>query len=318
MVPDAPAAAVTAPNYVLEESLSSQRLWKESAGQRPPQPVEERAFYEKMWAQNFARSQVDYQIPADVLTAASPISLNPFADGAEDDGAHHHHHLLLQHPDTTATGNGNVAEAALVHRMNDDAMLRHNLDNYAATKKEVKDSAGEGNLTIVMRGDNVFGTTVSKSFARTNEVGDVIAGADTINISIASYRVVESLKHGKYAQFLVIYREGSIRDTVGIWKRYSDFEELANKVTQAHEGCTAALANISPLAVAEEPETEHLPNAITSWRLLKKRKRWYRCLDAGYLSLKVFLLERFLHDILFESSNPHLLRDFVAVDADLS
>ena len=60
----------------------------------------------------------------------------------------------------------------------------------------------------------------------------------------------------------------------------------------------------------EESETEHLPNAITSWRLLKKRKRWYRCLDAGYLSLKVFLLERFLHDILFESSSPQLLRDF--------
>ena len=68
---------------------------------------------------------------------------------------------------------------------------------------------------------------------------------------------------------------------------------------------------MSPLHITEEPETEHLPNAITSWRLLKKRKRWYRCLDAGYLSLKVFLLERFLHDILFESSSPQLLRDFV-------
>lgn len=129
--------------------------------------------------------------------------------------------------------------------------------------------------------------------------------------------MVESTKYGKYAQFLVIYREGSIRDTVGIWKRYSDFEELANKVTHSHESCVAALANISPLSVAEEPEIEHLPNAITSWRLLKKRKRWYRCLDAGYLSLKVFLLERFLHDILFESSSPQLLRDFVGVSQGL-
>ena len=49
--------AVTAPTYVLEESLSSQKLWKNTAGNRPPQPVEERAFFEKMWAQNFARSQ---------------------------------------------------------------------------------------------------------------------------------------------------------------------------------------------------------------------------------------------------------------------
>jgi hypothetical protein len=304
------AAAVTAPNYVLEESLSSQRLWKESAGQRPPQPVEERAFYEKMWAQNFARSQVDYKMPVDVLTAASPISLNPFADGTEDDNLGGYTNTIPQ--DAVGVASGDVAEAALVHRMNDDMLLH----NYTSVKKEVKDSAGEGNLTVLMRGDNVFGTTVSKSFARTNEAGDVIAGVYTINISIASYRVVESAKHGKYAQFLVIYREGSIRDTVGIWKRYRDFEELAHKVTQSHEGCAAVLANISPLSVAEEPETEHLPNAITSWRLLKKRKRWYRCLDAGYLSLKVFLLERFLHDILFESSNPHLLRNFVGVDAE--
>ena len=125
---------------------------------------------------------------------------------------------------------------------------------------------------------------------------------------------VQSQKHGKYAQFLVIYREGSIRDTIGVWKRYSDFVELSKMVTQAHEGCASVIANMSPLAVTEEHEVEHLPNAITSWRLLKKRQRWYRCLDAGYLSLKVFLLERFLHDILFESSSPDLLRDFVGAD----
>ena len=57
-------------------------------------------------------------------------------------------------------------------------------------------------------------------------------------------------------------------------------------------------------------------NTLTIHRkLLKKRQRWYRCLDAGYLSLKVFLLERFLHDILFESSNPQILRDFVGTNS---
>ncbi len=124
----------------------------------------------------------------------------------------------------------------------------------------------------------------------------------------------QSKKQGKYAQFLVIYREGSIRDTIGVWKRYSDLQELSKKVTQLNDGCAAVIANMSPLAVAEEHEVEHLPNAITSWRLATKRQRWYRCLDAGYLSLKVFLLERCLHDILFESSSPNLLRDFVGVE----
>jgi hypothetical protein len=130
--------------------------------------------------------------------------------------------------------------------------------------------------------------------------------------SLTSFK---SKKHGKYAQYLVIYREGGIRDTIGVWKRYSDFKRLSEKVTNSNGSCVSVLANMSPLAITEEHDVEHLPNAITSWSILKKRQRWYRCLDSGYLSLKVFLLERFLHDILFESSSPTLLREFVGVDA---
>ena len=140
-----------------------------------------------------------------------------------------------------------------------------------------------------------------------------LAGSSVIQSNLM-FDCFQSKKHGKYAQYLVIYREGSIRDTIGVWKRYSDFKELSEKVTNSHESCVSHLANLSPLAITEEHEVEHLPNAITSWRLLKKRQRWYRCLDAGYLSLKVFLLERFLHDILFESSSPALLREFVGAE----
>eukprot|EP00339_Tiarina_fusa_P005320 CAMPEP_0117057456 /NCGR_PEP_ID=MMETSP0472-20121206/39897_1 /TAXON_ID=693140 ORGANISM="Tiarina fusus, Strain LIS" /NCGR_SAMPLE_ID=MMETSP0472 /ASSEMBLY_ACC=CAM_ASM_000603 /LENGTH=514 /DNA_ID=CAMNT_0004774365 /DNA_START=182 /DNA_END=1726 /DNA_ORIENTATION=+ len=315
---DAAAMAVTAPNYVLEESLSSQRLWKDTAGQRPPQPVEERAFFEKMWAQNFVRSRVEYEMPVEVLTATTPISLSPFADGnfENDRGGMTDYNLAGASRDDTDTHS--VAEAALISRLNDPRPSHtssepHHLQQQIINKT-VKGSGSDGDLTVMVKGDNVFGTTVSKSFARPGVRGGPIQGVDTVNISVASYRVVESTKRGKYAQFLVIYREGSIRDTIGVWKRYSDFQELSKKVTQAHEGCAAVIANMSPLAVTEEVEVEHLPNAITSWRLLKKRQRWFRCLDAGYLSLKVFLLERFLHDILFESSSPNLLREFVGTD----
>ena len=79
--------AVTDPNYELKESLSSQRLWKDSAGTRPPQPVEERAYFEKLWLDNFAQSSVNYQMPDNVLTASSPISLCLFADGSLIDSA---------------------------------------------------------------------------------------------------------------------------------------------------------------------------------------------------------------------------------------
>ncbi|CAB9530875.1 expressed unknown protein (Partial), partial [Seminavis robusta] len=77
----AAAMAVTAPTYVLEESLSSQRLWKYTAGNRPPQPMEERMFYEKMWAQNFARSQVNYKCPSMCSRPRRPFPSAPLLEG---------------------------------------------------------------------------------------------------------------------------------------------------------------------------------------------------------------------------------------------
>ena len=201
--------AVTAPTYVLEESLSSQRLWKDTAGNRPPQPVEERAFYEKMWAQNFAKSQVNYQIPVDVLTATSPISLNPFAEPMEvspvdapGDGG-----TLQQY--TPANTRNTIASSRGANRdksSDEDGDFRSSglkeeprhppptmlppLNNQHVVNKTAKTESGE-DLTVLVRGDNVFGTTVSKSFARSDEQGGPMTGVDTVNISIASYRVVE-------------------------------------------------------------------------------------------------------------------------------
>jgi hypothetical protein len=173
--------------------------------------VEERAFFEKMWAQNFARSQVEYKMPVEVLTATTPISLSPFADGNFDtsakemsnynlgvptsaDAGHHHH--------TGGSGAGgkqtDVAEATLVSRLNDprgghsvvSGMSGSGLGHEVVNQK-VKGSGSDGDLTVLIKGDNVFGTTVSKSFARPSINGGPISGVDTVNISIASYRVVE-------------------------------------------------------------------------------------------------------------------------------
>lgn len=335
--------AVTAPTYVLEESRSTQNLWKQTAGNRPPQPVEDRAYYEMIWAQNFARSQVKYDMPLEILTASSPISLSPFADSTfvdnENDADCTNYNLAAPFntnitnrigaagkkdggqdsadPTWVKTAEADAAEATLIHGILRSAgagkqnytslkSLGPHHHHHTLVNKKVKGPGSGGDLTVLVRGDNVFGTTVSKSFAKKPDRA-LRSGNDTVSISIASYRVVESKKHGKYAQYLVIYTEGSFRDTVGVWKRYSDFATLSRKITATQQEC-------SPLSITEDNDTELLPNALTSWRLLKKRQRWYRCLDAGYLSLKVFLLERFLHDILFESSDPEILRDFVGVD----
>lgn len=312
--------AVSAPTYVLEESISSQKLWRHTAGNRPPQPVEERAYFEQIWAQNFLQSQVKYQAPLDVLLANSPIHLSPYADGGFSDTADEIVNYNVAYHNPTVFGGGadrknsnkinevEVAEATILQRTN------NGMSPVAGGNKVMSDS--DGTLTVLVKGDNVFGTTVSKSFARPDRSQRI----DTISISIASYRVVQPKQRGKkYAQFLVVYREGSFQNTVGVWKRYSDFDALAHTVASGQYGCSecsSILSGIHPLTVdhGEREEKEVLPNALTSWRLLKKRQRWYRCLDAGYLSLKVFLLERFLHDVLFECSDPQILRDFIGVD----
>lgn len=193
--------AVTAPTYVLEESKSSQKLWKKTAGTRPPQPVEERQFYEKIWAQNFQRSQVDYKIPTDVLTATSPISLSPFSDpslpGPSDyigTNSEHAGGTVPTEDAAVSSITGKTAGAAGFYassatsrsRNRKEAMMEPHNHHHTLVNKKVKDDGTDDELTVLVRGDNVFGTTVSKSFTTDDKLA-----IDTVSISIASYRVVE-------------------------------------------------------------------------------------------------------------------------------
>ena len=192
---EAAVQAVTAPNYVLEESLSNQLLWKKTAGNRPPQPVEERAFFEAQWAENFAMSEVKYRMPAEVLTATTPVSLNPFADGnfgsvgtsvAEVGGAKiggGNHHDVADIVSSFVVPGGTSGHGTSAAHHNPHLQKPHRV---------VRSSSGSGrNLIVYAKGDNVFGTTVSKSFPRPSINGELVSGVNTLNISIASYRVVE-------------------------------------------------------------------------------------------------------------------------------
>ena len=224
--------AVTAPTHVLEESLSNQKLWKHTAGNRPPQPVEERAFFEKMWAQNFTRSKVKYEIPVEVLTASTPISISPFNDDGfiGEEGAAGGNNLSNYNlagrfnmkngdehgaadPASVRDAQADVAEATLIHHLNSNGAVEMYFDpnrpkdynlktlgphhhHHTLVNKKVKEVGKENDLIVVVRGRNVFGTTVSKSFPRVNDTGEPVDGIDRVSISIASYRVVEvSMSH---------------------------------------------------------------------------------------------------------------------------
>lgn len=182
----AAAMAVTAPTYVLEESLSAQRLWKDTAGNRPPQPEELRAFFEKLYRQNFIVSKVNYSQPLDVLTQGTDSLLS---DHHPSDslmrGQPRSNYMLAT--DSVATDE-EVAEA--IERLHGYSGGSLGVD--PRTQLEVVNKIVNGRnevLTVLIRGDNVFGTTVSKSFERFSPSGS--REVDTVNISIASYRVVE-------------------------------------------------------------------------------------------------------------------------------
>jgi len=219
--------AVTAPVYVLEESRSSQKLWKESAGNRPPQPVEERAFFEKMWAANFSNSQVMYSIPMEVLTASSPFFLSPFADrsfqeNTNDDCTNYNLAAPFNTHGTTRIGAGgntrndggtenvvavkeaeaDAAEATLIHGLlvSTGALKCNNSSvksmgpphHYHTLVNEKIKGSGISDLTVLVRGDNVFGTTVSKSFIKkSSKRSKARPETVSVSISIGSYRVVE-------------------------------------------------------------------------------------------------------------------------------
>jgi hypothetical protein len=53
-----PPPATAAPMYVLESTLATQQLWYSTAGLRPKQPEQERAYFENLWKRNFKDSNV--------------------------------------------------------------------------------------------------------------------------------------------------------------------------------------------------------------------------------------------------------------------
>lgn len=139
-----------------------------------------------------------------------------------------------------------------------------------------------GDIEVLEKGVSPFGTAVSKSFY----------GSDVpvITLQLPKFRVVRRAGDGEeYAEFLVVVSLGSV--TYGVWKRHTHFKELAEAI--------------------ERTRPKQFRNTVLSWKCLLQRQRWFRCLEMDYLALKCFLLERFMHDLLFETTSPRLITDFL-------
>lgn len=159
--------------------------------------------------------------------------------------------------------------------------FRNSEIDYSRSPSRTEDkSLQKDDIEVISRGISPFGTGVSKSFYGS----DVPA----ITLQLSKFRVVQQ-RAEMYAEFLVMISLGSV--TYGVWKRHTNFRHLAERI--------------------ERTQPHQFRNTILSWKCLLHRQRWFRCLDRDYLALKCFLLERFMHDLLFESTTPDIITDFL-------
>ena len=154
----------------------------------------------------------------------------------------------------------------------------------------------EFDVDIIMRGYQPHSNSVSKSFDV--NVGPANDSILCITLQIPRFRVIKNKNDHIYAEFLVVITLGGYNKVkFGIWKRFKDFNNLALKVEEDHHNNTC-----------------NYSNSLLSWKCLIQRKRWFRCLEQDYLGFKCFLLERFLHDILFESSASNIISEFLNIE----
>eukprot|EP01041_Mallomonas_annulata_P002403 gene2403-4663_t len=146
-------------------------------------------------------------------------------------------------------------------------------------------------LTVLFKGIGVASTAVSKSFNNTK--------FSSITIQLPRFRIVRTASGIIHAEYLVVVVLNTV--SLGIWRRHSEFKTLWNKVQN----------------VCAKEEVHHgrhqFKNSLSSWQCLIHRQRWFRCLDKDYLGLKCFLLERFMHDLLFESNTPDMIAEFLGL-----
>lgn len=259
---------LTEPPYYIwaESTLRTQKLWHVTAGRRPKQPSCERKAMEKLWSENFKASNVVYEKIKEKPAIVKSVS----ASAQIQTSTKYKNNTKIPLPKS-----GNIIDS-LEQCQEYDEVARKEFD-----------------VDIIMRGYQPFSNPCSKSF--NVDIGPSSDSISCITLQIPRFRIIKNKNNQEHAEFLVVIVLGGYSSVkFGMWRRYSDFNNLAAKIEHYHDD---NICNYS--------------NSLLSWKCLLQRKRWYKCLDQEYLGFKCFLLERFLHDILFESSTSTIISDFL-------
>ncbi|KAJ8601497.1 hypothetical protein CTAYLR_006719 [Chrysophaeum taylorii] len=157
----------------------------------------------------------------------------------------------------------------------------------ATDPRPPRPSAETPHVVPLLREQSPFGTSATKSWEC-----PCCGELSSMMVHIPKYQVVKEGSFDIHAEYLVVVRLRFV--TFGLWRRYSHFQRLADKIVRENR----------PL---------DFENTLGSWRCVKRRQKWFRCLDKDYITLKCFLLERFLHDAVFESTTSELFLDFLEI-----
>ena len=123
----------------------------------------------------------------------------------------------------------------------------------------------------------------------------------TMSLSLTKVQVVDAGKRWRgRAEFLVVAKIGSCR--VGRWRSFSDFKRLAQTLWDVDDRLSRIAGGVSLFV-----------NAQRSWACVRRRQHCFRNLDVDYLTIKAFLLERFLHDALYEAPTAEVFNEFLDI-----
>tara|TARA_B100001769_G_C22028939_1_gene552902 strand:+ start:441 stop:1112 length:672 start_codon:yes stop_codon:yes gene_type:complete len=135
---------------------------------------------------------------------------------------------------------------------------------------------------------NIYSNPYSKLCVRSfNKYGQYGVQVPCYRISNEIYSLFGIIKtHIKYAEYLIIIKTPIYQYSK--WYRYNDIKRLYRNIVKNQLSSNFEYAN-------------------SSWYILNNRLKLFRCLNIDYLNNKCYLIERVLHDILFE------LNDFIKI-----
>uniref|UniRef100_A0A6C0AG30 Uncharacterized protein n=1 Tax=viral metagenome TaxID=1070528 RepID=A0A6C0AG30_9ZZZZ len=135
---------------------------------------------------------------------------------------------------------------------------------------------------------NIYSNPYSKLCVRSfNKYGQYGVQVPCYRISNEIYSFFGIIKKNiKYAEYLIIIKTPIYQYSK--WYRYNDIKKLYRNIVKTQLSSNFEYAN-------------------SSWYILNNRLKLFRCLNIDYLNNKCYLIERVLHDILFE------LNDFIKI-----